>query len=173
MRARGGAAFAVAILALALGVSACGGGGSTKTTTSAAERVAEAHWRAGLAHWHRSMASALTRISVVFSTDAGVVSIESARSRGFRQLVRDERTLAACTTAIGQLGPAPRELALARAYALRACRNLERGEKLIEVAVRQVRTSTPLNPLGPASGPLSTGEAEMSSAAVALKAGTG
>lgn len=168
MRVRG-AAFTLAVLALALGASACGGGGSPKTTsTTAAERAAVDHWRAGLVRWQRSMAGALDGISVVFSTDAGLLGIQTNGTREFKELVRDERALASCTIVVGQLGPAPEEFSQARAYALMACGNFERGERYVEAAVRQVRHSTPLDPLDSATGPLSTGESEMQSAGLAL-----
>ncbi len=172
MRARSGAAFAFVILALALGASACGGKSATTTTTTATQHAAASHWRAGLLRWKDSMAGALDSISIVFSTQSRLGAILTAGTRDHEALVRDERALAACTTTIGRLGPAPAGLALARRYALRACSNLERGEKLVEAAVQELRTSNPLDPLDAASGPLSTGESEMKSAALVLDAGS-
>lgn len=173
MRASRGAACMLVILALALGASACGGSSTGTTTASAAAiRTAEAHWRTGLVRWHKSMLGALDDISVVFSTDAGVAALQTSGTRGYRELTRDERALASCSVRIGALGPAPDTMAAARGYALMACANFERGEKLVEAAVREIRTSMPLNPLDAATGPLSTGESEMNAAAVALTAGS-
>ena len=172
MRARHGAAFTLAILALALGTSACGGSAAEQTTTSAAVRTAEAHWRAGLLRWHRSMLGALNGISIVFSTDAGVAALQTSGTRGYRELTRDEHALATCSIILGRLGPAPESFAAARNYAVKACANFEKGEKLVEAAVREVRNSTPLDPLQAATGPLSTGESEMNAATVALTAGS-
>jgi len=173
MTARRGAALTLAILALALGGSACGGAGSAKTTTAtAAERAAAVQWRAGLVRWQRSMSTALTGISVVFSTGVELVDLQSHGTRASRSLLHYEHTLATCTSTIRQLGQAPEAFGQARVYALTACGTLERGEKLVEAAVRDVRSKRPsLNPLGAASDVLSTGESEMKSAGVALTIG--
>jgi hypothetical protein len=168
MRARRGAAFTLVSLALAAGAPACGGHAGKPSTSPAEAKLAAARWRTGLARWHRSMMGALDSISVLFATENALASLRSERSAGSLELSRDEEALAGCTREVGRLGPAPEELAPARRYALEACAELERGEKLVEAALHEVRTRPSLDPLAAASGPLSTAQNELGSVETAL-----
>jgi hypothetical protein len=171
MRIGRAAGFSLVVLALALGTVGCGGGGHSTTNTSA--KIAadhELHWRQGLVRWHRSMYGALYGISIMFSTDASVGGIADVHSRISARLVRYERTLITCNMLLARLGATPATLVLAGRYAEMACKNLAKGEKLVERAAIEIRTSMPLDPLADASGPLSTAESEMDSALVVLQA---
>jgi hypothetical protein len=145
------------------------GGSATPTTTSQGSQVVVLRWKAGFERWHDSVTRALNGISVLFSTQTSFVGLQGGNPRMDRALERYERVLAGCSDSISQLGTTPPAFRLARSYALRACVNLEQGEKLIEVADRQLRRGMPLNPIAPAAGPLSTGQSEATSAERAMR----
>ncbi len=167
MKARRAAIFTVVILALALGAAACGRG-STKTTTSAARTEAlEAHWRVGLDRWRASMLGALDGISLIFSRQDSLVEVELRHSSTSLRLERYEFTLASCTLLLRRLGPVPQLLRSSGEYAGQACKQLERGVRLVGVAVSQLVVSgVPLggDPLDRASIPLGLGQSELTTA---------
>ena len=128
------AAVALAALACGLGAAACGGDGTSKEQ-EAADRRAEARWVAGLTRWSSDMLGALNGISVLLGRAESVTRLQRGEARTSAQLERFEQTLAGCTAAIARRGPPPDALRGVRQEALRACRNLERGARLVRNGV--------------------------------------
>ncbi len=168
MRTRRVTACTFLLLAFALGFTACGGGARSKQAAAAQARAAT-HWRIGLTQWHRQMLHALYGVSVLFSTDRSLAELASGQTRAGKALAGFERTLASCATTVERLGREPEGLAPARRYALEACKSLQLGESLIEVAVKRIEQGFGAD-LSEASGPLSDGQTGVETAANALRA---
>ena len=124
---------AVALAALALAATACVGGPSKEEQV--ADRQAQARWQAGISRWSADMLGALNGISVLLSKADTVNRLRSGEPETTGRLVRFERTLAGCSAAITRLGPSPDALEGVRREALRACRSLESGARLVRVGV--------------------------------------
>jgi hypothetical protein len=161
------AAAAVSIVVFCSVVVACGSGARGRGLGSSPPAASALRWSNELVAWHRTLLHALDGISVLFSTQVSVADLLNERSPASRALIRDEVALAHCSAAISRLGPAPAALDTAEHYALEACVNLQEGARLVLVAVHEVRTGAPLNPLAAATGPLYTGQAEAAAAAQA------
>lgn len=161
------AAAAVSIVVFCSLVVACGSGSQDARSGSARPVVTALRWSDELVAWHRTVLRALDGISVLFSTQVSVADLLNDRSPASRALIRDEAALAHCSAAISLLGPAPAALDTADRYALEACVNLQQGARLVLVAVHEVRTGAPLNPLAAATGPLNVGQTEAAAAAQA------
>ena len=174
MKARQVAALALLIPALALGAAACGGSGAKTTKTSAAQqRLMEKHWRSGFVLWRRQTQHALDGLSVIFSTQATLQGIRKAGTHLSASLSGYEATLLGCSRTIHSLGPVPEVFSTAGRYALRACKSLEKGERMVEGVVGDLRHGGGFDTLDPLSGAgdvLSTGQAQLTTANTALLA---
>ena len=164
MRARRAAEFTLVILALMLGSAACGGTTAKTTISTAAVKAAEAHWRVGLGRWRASMLGALDGISLIFSRTDSVAGLEVRHSKASARLERYEFTLANCTAVLRQLGSVPQPLKLSSQYAGQACKNLERGARLVIEAVSRLGRVASVDPLDRASIPLGAGQSELTTA---------
>jgi len=169
MRANWSCVFAVVLLALLPGLAACGGSGHRQS--AAARQQAAKRWRAGLLHWHHEMLGALDGISLLFSTTVSLAGLAHEHSHVTIELKGFEQTLTGCTAAVAKLGPGPIEFSDARRYAVRACKNLELGERLVEAAVTAMRHGAGVD-LSGAAGPLSDGQNEMAVAVAVLRSAT-
>ena len=156
--------FMLVILALTLGACACGGTIARTTTSAAQVKAAEARWRVGLERWRASMLRALDGISLIFSRQASLAALEARHSNISVRLVRYELTLAGCTVVLRRIGPVPQPLQFSRQYASQACRDLERGGRLVVEAVSQLGHLASVDPLDRASIPLSSGQSELTTA---------
>jgi hypothetical protein len=127
------AAAVLAALACGLGVAACGGGASAEE--QAAVERAQARWQTGVPKWRTDMVRALNEISLMLSNATTVGRLQAGDARAVGQLTRFEHTLEGCAAAIRRLGPAPGELQPVRVLALRTCRNLANGARLVHDGV--------------------------------------
>jgi hypothetical protein len=171
MRARNGAALAVFLPVLALGVAACGGGSADRQTTGVSAQVVEQHWRAGLIRWHRHTQHALNGISLIFSTEKSLLDLGRGRPGPSSSLRTYENVLIGCTSTVKHLGPVPPGLELAGQYALEACKYLEKGERGVESLVGKLRRGEEydtLDPLTGAGSDLSSGQAQLTTVMHAL-----
>jgi len=166
MRASWSGAWAVVLLALLPGLAACGG--SSHRQPTAAQQQAAKRWRAGLIRWHHDMLGALDGISLLFSTTVSLSGLTREHTPETNQLESFEQTLTGCTVTVQKLGPGPVQFSEARRYAVRACKNLELGERLVEEAVTEMRHGAGVD-LSGAAGPLSDGQNEMAVAVSVLR----
>jgi hypothetical protein len=155
---RGVLALVVVVLlaGLASGCGSSGGGGST--TTSAAALRAEQQWQVGLRRWGHDMRGALDGLSQLFSSPAAVRAIEASQAKMNARLAVLEATLDHCTTRIRALGPAPAQYELAHRYAIQACKNLERGSRLVKAGVKQFQGGLGVDIFSDSTEPLSNGQ---------------
>jgi hypothetical protein len=170
MKLRGGTALVVVILALALGVSGCGGS-SVKKPDAKAEASAEAHWRAGLLQWRRSMLRALNGMSIILATDGSLVLLKDPRSSTSARLDALTSTLDSCSVAVRAIGAAPPVFAISHRLALVACKTLGQGDELVRGVVVKIRAGGALDSLDPVPGAgdlFSTGQNELTTAVRAL-----
>ena len=129
----------VALAALAFGLAVTRAatrsvGGGAGGGTAGARAVADRDRAAGAPTWSaRSTASRCCSRTRRASTCS-----RAASARTTAQLARFERTLAGCTGEIARLGPAPDALTTVRRDALRACRSLESGARLVRDGVERV-----------------------------------
>lgn len=173
MRARRAAALAASALVLAPGLAACGGGQSAKQATAekAKARAELRHWRQGLMRWHASTQHALDGISIIFSTEESLVAVGRGGNRTSTSLVSYENVLMHCTSTVRGLGAVPPGLELAGRYALAACSSLEKGGQSVLRIVHNLRRGNGYETLDPLQGAddfLSTGQAQLTTAAQAL-----
>jgi hypothetical protein len=159
MSARYTPGLALLVLAFSLGVTACGDGGGGKESAVSRSRAA-ARWQRGLLAWHREMLHALDEISLLLSTQESIATLGEPHSKVHGALARFELTLADCAARVERLGPEPTDLPAAQRYALAACASLERGDHLIEAAVRALSKGLAGN-IESATNPLSDGQSEM------------
>jgi hypothetical protein len=138
-------------------LAACGGEGGDSSTQQTTP-TATVRWQSGLRAWGTGIRRAINGISVLFSRPADVRRIESGDVRAVAALRRFERTLAACTDRVQQLGAAPPPLRIARAEALHACISLERAAGLIRRGVAQVQGGQGLTLLDLSGASLAAGE---------------
>jgi len=116
------------------------------------------------------MLHALDEISLLLSTQEGMAMLGEPHSKAQVALGRFDLVLADCSVMVDRLGPGPPGLASARQYALAACASLERGERLVEAAVRGLSRGG-LGDIESATAPLSDGQSEMAVATQTLQAG--
>jgi len=157
MSARHARALAILVLACVLGGAGCGGG---KNESAALQARTAARWRSGLLTWNHRMLHALDEISLLLSTQEAIATLDEPHSKVRSALAPFELTLAGCSATVERLGPEPQALAAARGYALAACANLERGDRLIEAAVHGLSSGAG-GDLESATAPLSDGQSEM------------
>jgi hypothetical protein len=168
MRAGRAAALTLALLAVALGTTACGE--STKQKQAAAAQArADAAWRAGIGRWNREMRAALNGMSLLFSRPGPVQLLQAADRKTGAQLARFDETLAHCSATVEALGQVPDGLTQAHELALRACANLEDGIRLVESGVSALQQGLGSELIDRASAPLGAGQDELSAVAAALR----
>jgi two-component system response regulator NreC len=163
------AAVALAALALGVVVSACGGGGLSNEEKAAAQKSA-ARWEVVVDRWRGDMIGALNGISLLLSTGASVDLIEQGDTKTIAKLARHERTLGGCSAVIRRLGPAPEVMANVRREALRACRSLESGSRLVQDGVDRWRRGHGIGSLTGATETLGDGQRGIVRVRAALKA---
>jgi hypothetical protein len=162
-------AVVLALVVLLAGLaSGCGSSGGNRRTTAAEAARAIHLWQTGLRGWSHQMLGALDGLSRLFSSPAAAAAIEGSQARTDARLTGFEAILDGCSAHIRQLGPPPLGLGLARLYALRACKNLERASTLIKAGVKQVQGGQGVDLLSDSTGPLSNGQAYVTLAATHL-----
>ncbi len=162
---------AVALAALALAATACVGGPSKEEQV--ADRQAQARWQAGISRWSADMLGALNGISVLLSKADTVNRLRSGEPQTTGRLVRFERTLAGCSAAITRLGPSPDALEGVRREALRACRSLESGARLVRVGVATWGLGSGIGAVNRAAEALGAGQRGIARVRTALKRALG
>jgi hypothetical protein len=147
----------LASASIVLALTACGGNAEKKKENAANAAVA-AHWRTGLRHWGVTMTKAINGLSVIFSRPSDVLGIQSGDKVIAARLSTFESTLFACTQTVTGLGAAPTALLTARAEALSACTQLQKGAALIRDGVRQLQGGQGVDLLNRSSEPLGAGQ---------------
>jgi hypothetical protein len=141
---------------------ACGGTVAARTASTArspaAERAQAVRWSAGLRRWGGDVRAALDGLSVLFSNQAALDSIQSRKTRAHAALLRYEQTLTTCSATVRRLGAPPTALRTARREALRACASLEEGARVVRRSVREVEHGRMPDLLTEAADPLGAGE---------------
>jgi hypothetical protein len=151
------AVLALGLGALGLGATGCGNS-AAKKQAAVAQAQADAQWRTGLAAWHKSMLGALNGMSILFSSAGPVQLLQASDRKVGARLAGYDETLAGCSAMVEALGPAPADLVEARKTALRACKNLEQGAKLVEAGVKQLQHGLGVTLFDDATTPLSAGQ---------------
>ena len=164
----------VAVGFVALVLAGCGGGGGTHTTTPTVSAAGVHEWRVGFVEWRRSMTSAIDDLSVLFSEQDTVRAIAGGDKKLLTRLFAAERKLAACSAKLRALGVTPPGYEQARAEALLACRQFEKGAGLLVADVKRLRSGHAVDLFDQLSGPLGTGQALIRQSRLEFRAaGTG
>jgi len=141
---------------------ACGGKVASHTSSTrlspAAEHAQVVRWSAGLRRWGGDIRAALDGISILFSNQAALDSIQSRKPRTHAALLRYERTLTTCSATVKRLGAPPVILRMARRDALRACVSLEQGAWIVQKSVREVERGSMPDIITEAADPLGAGQ---------------
>lgn len=168
----GGTNWPLAAASVALVLSGCGGKAAPTPAENAAS-AAKAHWRAGLTSWSHGMNAAVDRLSIIFSSPADVRGIQTGGRAIGVKLATIEGTLFDCTARVTALGAAPVGLMPARAEALVACKQLERGAMLVRAGVQQLQGGQGVALFDRASDPLGAGQDDVRRAMLDLAAPAG
>jgi hypothetical protein len=107
------------------------------------------------------MTKAIDGLSIVFSTPADVRGIQAGNKKVESKLAAFENVLFRCTQRVDSLGEAPPVLVPSRAEALAACKNLEKGARLVRDGITQLQGGQGVDLLNRSSDPLGSGQDEV------------